>query len=281
VLIGPPGSEEGLGIHGLRTVFTINKSSQKKKKGSNTCKLDIYNLSSASRSRIRSTEDVVIVRAGYAQDQGEEIIYRGDVTNVNHNKSAPDIITTIDSQDGVNALAGVKVSMSYKDGTSLKSIMDDLVKKFPFIKNARSVVDSATVKINKGFQHAGYGSTALDKIAEDLGLEWSIQDQTIKLVPKDGHDNARILHLSPSTGMIGSPVKSLDIVKKSKKKGRLTDTPGWSVKCLLQPFAEPGSIVSIESDEIKKGSQFKIVSLQHKGDNFGGDFTTDLDVVEA
>jgi len=281
VLIGAPNNEEGLGIRGLRIVFNVKKTRQHNQKATNTCKLEIYNLAPTSRSKINSTNDVVVVRAGYTQDQGESIIFRGDITNVNHLKQMPDVVSVIESDDGVNAMQSVKLAISYKEGTSLLSILNDLVKKFPLAKNIRSVLAIPDVKINKGFQGVGFGKDMLDKITLDLGLEWSVQDQTIKLIEKDGQDSARVLHISPTSGLIGSPVKKVDVIKKSVQAGRATDRPGWVVKSLLQPTAEPGSPVSIESSDIPRGSVFIIENVEHKGDTAGGDFITELDVVEA
>jgi hypothetical protein len=283
VLIGKKGSEQTLRVTDLRVTFAVKKSSTK---DVNSARVDIFNLSPDLRSRIRKTEDVLILKAGYAQDTGPEILYRGDITLVQHVKQLPNIITRIESGDGTQALMDTRVSLTYKAGTSAKQIIRDLLKKFPIAEKSalvNKVLNSIPeAQYANGFAASGLGKDALDEVTEKLGLEWSIQDNEFKLLVKGGTDGSRAILISPTTGMIEAPERSLNIIKKSKKRGITKDIPGWTVKSLLQPKIEPGGVVSIESAEIPAGSAFRVESIEHKGDTHSmNQWTSEMDVTDV
>jgi hypothetical protein len=276
VLIGNDQIEEGwdnLGIHGLRVKFTVNKTIKE-----NTATIEIYNMSKDSRVKVSKTGQLVILRAGYRQDQGEAIIYRGNIVVVNHIRSNPDVITKIESDDGIDTLAKTKVILSYGPNTSAKSVLRDIISKSPLPKNLKSTIDSIIDKnLNNGFQSAGPIRDSLNKICALLGTQWTIQDSALKIIKQGDIDGARQVLLSSETGLLGSPMRVVDAIKKPKKDG--PDKPGWEVKALLQPYLEPGSPVAIESEEIPKGSQFRCESVTHTGDTHSQEWFSKLVVV--
>lgn len=267
VLIGEPGSEEGIGIHGLRTKFTVTKTFK-----TNTATVEIYNLSKDSRIKVSKTGQTIILRAGYKQDQGEAIIYRGKVVVVNHLRQNPDVITKIESDDGVDTIGKSKVILSYGPNTSAKSVLRDIISKSSLPKNVKSTIDSIIDKnLNNGFQSAGPIRDSLTRICNLLGTQWTIQDSALKIIKQGETDAAREVLLSSETGLLGSPTRVVDALKKSKQ-----DKPGWEVRALLQPYLEPGSPVKIKSEEIDQKTQFRVESVTHSGDTHSQEWFSQL-----
>lgn len=277
MLVGPKDSETALSVTDLHVKFSIKKTS---KKSPNNASVSIWNLTDNTRSQISTTEDIVIVKAGYETDRLPEVIYKGDVTNITTSLQPPDVVTTIESSDGVKAISDTNISLSIDSGASAKSILDRVVKAFPIARKVLPAVGVPDKKYASGFSSFGRAEEILSRITDDLGLEWSIQDNELKIIEADKSDGTRVVHLSSSTGLIGSPIKKNDILKATKKSGQKKDTPGWSVKTLLVPFLEPGGRVSIESAEIKAGSIFRVQTVEHSGDTHGNDWYTTLEVTE-
>lgn len=281
-IIETAGSQQALSITGLRVDFHVKKTATK---DVNTARVDIFNMSPDQRAVFRSiAKNVLTLKAGYANATGPEILFRGDITLASTVKTPPNVITRLECGDGTDALLETRVSLTYKEGVSAKQILRDLLKKIPLAEKA-GIVDKVIDAIpdtqySNGFAASGTAKKALDVLTDKLGLEWSIQDNEVKVVEDGKTDGTQAILISKTTGMVGAPERSLNIVKASKKRGIVEDRPGWTVKSLLLPFAEPGGVVQIEADEIPAGSVFRIESVEHQGDIYGNDWTTELDVTD-
>lgn len=278
VKVGKPGSETGIGIDGLRVVFDVKKSI----KGGNTANVDIYNLSESSRNKIREIDDVIIVEAGYrdeVSDTGatvDKTVFIGYVARITIERTGPDIITRIEANDGSKTLRQKKLSLSYKSGTSANDIFKDVAKKMGVPQKISNVLleklNSKAKQYKNGYAFVGQVDEVLDKISKQLYLDWLILNNQLKVVEKDGTDDTPIVYLSSESGLIDSPVRRDDLedaLDKSNKK------VGWDVRSLLRPSIEPAGRISIKSKYITSvKSVFKVETVRHVGDNFGGDFMT-------
>lgn len=273
VLVGPEGSEEGILFEGIRVVFKITKT---KKKDSNTCSVDLYNLSEATRNRIKTLEDLLIIKAGYLDAGGLTDLFTGNIVNINHIRSGPDIITRLEAGDGEKALREI-FTKSYKEGTSVKQILNDVVAALGIDKKFidSSIEDSQFVN---GFSFSGPIKNIMDKLAGKLGFEWSIQNNEIQILKDGGTNQDTAIVISSDSGLIGSPERVEDLTKGRKKTS--TKLPGWRIKSLLLPKINVGGTVGVESREIEKGSFFKVLNIDHSGDTHGENWETTLEVME-
>lgn len=274
VLIGPEGSEQGIEFSGIRVVFKINKT---KKKDSNTCNVELYNLSAATRNFIKDLNNIMILNAGYVESTGLEHLFTGNLININHVKQGPDWISKLEVNDGSKAINDTRINLSYKEGASSKQILSDVIDSIPLAKrfvDLDRIEDSQEVN---GFSFAGQSKTVLDKLAEKLNFEWSVQDNQIQIIKSGETNNDAVIVISPDSGLIGSPERLEDL---SEEKASTTKLPGWRVNSLLLPKVSIGGTVSVESREIKKNSFFKIHSIEHSGDTHGQNWNTVLEVTE-
>jgi hypothetical protein len=116
-----------------------------------------------------------------------------------------------------------------------------------------------------GYVAHGRASTELERLLSARGLEWSIQDGRLQVLPKRG-TTAQVVSLSPDTGLVGSPEYGTP-----DKKGAASVL---KVKALLQPQIKPGGKIRIDSANIH-GVFFRVEEVEHRGDTAGGDWYSD------
>jgi hypothetical protein len=215
----------------------------------------------------------------------------------------PDVITVMEASDGKVAMNQLRIGTLSADGTSgipaftygkqtsAKKVLNDLLRLTSLTVDFKlsSVPDRL---YENGFSFVGMGKVLLNNVCNYLGLEWSIQNNKLKLFPIGENDGISVVSLSPTCGLIGSPQRdNIDNKQFTKKEvnvtyGKTTTvlgkkirqriSGGWKIKALLQPDVEPGNVIVVESDEIPTGSQFRVVEIEHAGDTYGQEWTSTI-----
>jgi hypothetical protein len=275
VKIGPEGSE-GIQLSGLRIAFEVSKSLIAEE---NRAKIIISNLSNDSKSFIK-VDNVIVLSAGYLEDTGEEIVFAGYIKSFYDTVESPNIHTILECKDGSKKMESLKLSLSYSGSITIRQILEDLSKKVNSpIKIDFSRILMSNISTINGLSYIGELRHLLDYVCESAGLEWSFQNNSLKIQNKKETDFIQAVHLSPNTGLISSPERMQDITG-SKSKNDI-DVPGWKIKALLQPKIEPGNPISIESRDIKNGSIFKVHEVEHSGDTHGEEWHTTIKVEDV
>lgn len=256
-------------------LFTCKKTSSS---DPNTCKAVIYNINNTTRSNINEPNSSLIVNAGYEQGEGLELVFIGNIVSVSTARQGSDNITTIDARDGDEPLTLTRDSFSFREGVSVKQLIKSVINKFKIaVKSNVDLVEFTDKQYTNGFAFLGQLRTLLDTLTDEVGLSWSIQNNELKIYNDKIGDLLPAIVLNKDTGLIGIPER----IKITKgKQTEKVEIDGWKLTSLLQPSAEPGSIVVVSSVEIGNEKQFKIETVEHAGDNFEGDFQTRLEVVE-
>jgi hypothetical protein len=300
VQIGQTG-QQGLQIRNLRTTFKITKTLRSD--SFNTATVIIYNLNKESRGFIDSLDidneknksNLITVQAGY--DTLEKLIFIGNITLVTIETKRPDVITTIEAMDGKLAMNQLRIgtgnipAFTYGKKTSAKRILKDIIK----ISGVDSHYNDSIVPdrlYENGFAFVGMGKVLLDNVCNYLGLIWSIQNNTLKLIASGSSDGITVVSLSSSSGLIDSPDKINTDSKEFTKKERNTISGkettvlgkkvlkkiggGWKIRALLQPSIEPGNVIMVASDEIPDGSKFRVIEIEHSGDTYGQDWMSTI-----
>lgn len=271
------GAVTALRIEGLKIVFDVQKDA---KTSANMARIQIYNLAKETRhERFKEMKDQIILRAGYADESLDEIFY-GDLITVAHPKTGPDIITTIEANDGQAALRGGFSSRSYKENVSVKQVITDVAKDLGIpLKSLdwnKLVTDQ---RFLQGFAVHGRASDALDKVTARAGLEWSIQGNQLQILQKGGVipiDPSQIPIVSPGHGLIGSPSRLQRLQGDSPDK----KPPGWEIKSNLIGRLEPGGQIGLMSEDVPKPTAFRIQSVHHQGDTHGEDWSTTTEALD-
>jgi len=275
-----------LQVQNLRVSFHVKKTSTS---DFNTATIDIYNLNEETRERINAIDlgNLVIVKAGYIGEQ-QEVLFVGNTVLTTINIERPNVLTKIEAQDGKIAMNQLKLSISYQAGTFAVKILKDILSRTALdVKHIdwSKIVDK---QYKNGFCFQGDAKVLLTNVCNYLDTEWSIQNNQMKIIPVGKADTAKIIYLTPETGLIGSPEKLRDdsialygtqqrkkevlkVVGATGKKYRKSIGGGYKIKCLLQPFIEPGSVVQVKSGAIND-VQFRVVEVEHVGDTHGNDW---------
>ena len=263
-LIINPG---GINRHDIKIEFSVSKSISS---SANSAEISIYNLTESHRNGIGKEFDAITLEAGYMppdDDGNVGVIFTGAVRDVEHRRDGADIITTISCGDGDKALRRATISKSYPRGTPVKTVVEDIYKELEKEGVKRGEWKFPDDVENKTFKrpYAACGSCAreMDTIGRGNGFYWSIQNETMEIIPGDGFVGGVVL-LTPQTGLIGTPA--------------ITDN-GVRATALLNPAIRPNRRVRIISETLDMNASdsiYRVSEVTYRGDNMTGDFSVDM-----
>jgi len=297
LIVGQSG-KDGILIKDLRFSFSIEKTLSETL---NTSTIKIYNLAPSSRKLVETPNNAVILKAGYVQDKGALTIFIGIVRRSLTVREGQDWVTELELDDGLIAYRDSKFSTSFSPGTSGIDVLNAVAAKFG-LPIGTLPTGISTKQYPQGFSFVGRVRDAMNKVCNYLGLEWSIQNQTIQILKKGGSRERTAIVLSPTTGMIGSPqleaktmsdklaakqgltTNSNGVVTKKSDKLTVSNNPpkdrlevqGYKVETLMQPTMLPGDVVKVEAEGVD--NWFKIEKVTHQGDTHSKDWTTEISV---
>lgn len=245
-------------IEGLRIAFSVEKKAARE---SSKATLTINGLSKQTQALFDAADLPVIIEAGYLEQFGA--VFVGKAYRTTHNRTPPDVSTTLECADGGAEVRTAKGAWTYGKGAQTARIIRDVVAGLglPLSSGSRITPNPATVP--NGWAFAGLAANALDAITKATDLSWSIQDGQVQIL--DGAisgDGEEAVVLSQTTGMIGAPQEGeVDSVTKQRR---------FTVRCLIQPRIRPERLVKIESTKAPKLSGlYRVVGLKVAGDNMG------------
>jgi hypothetical protein len=255
VTMGPKG-EQGVKIEGLRVSFDIVKTNNK---SANNAKIIIYNLNESNKSILKTKENISLtLEVGYGSNV--DLLFTGDVVRSSTQRNGSNFPTTIEVEDGDQALTTATIDKSYVGGTNLKTVVNDSLQS---MKDAGQVIIGSINSIKddiaqNGFTASGLASKVIDEITKKQGLEFSIQDNETQILGESEDTGEEAIVLTPSTGLIGSP--RIGLIGKEAAK-----VDGIEFKALIQTTRfKPGRVVQIKSREVD--GFFKILKSKFSGD---------------
>ena len=271
----------------LHIGFSIEKDSTKE---SNKAKLEIYNLSDATRKKIELADTEVEIYAGYERAGGAILAFKGTVTYGFTRDAGTDCITTLDLADGTTAMRDSYCSLSYAPGTSAKTIIQRCANEMGIpVVYGDDVGELESYK--NGFSYYGQADGALTEICNALGLSWSIQNNILNIILAGGTSTNRGLVFSPQSGLVGVPERITQAEyksnksnpKKTQKEKAKKEEPrkkaGWKIQTLLVPSVNPGDMVKVESKWIT--GWFRVEKVSHRGDYNGTNWGSAMELIEV
>lgn len=240
----------------LRVRFDIDKNSE----GIGQGKIDVFNLSSASRQNIKKGYFVQL-QAGYASIN--KILFTGAICKVHSNRDGSDPSTTVTSLevgDGESGIVLARWDQSYPAGVTLVQILQDVAKAMSVPTTYNPIGVSAGVSLgipnviyNKGFVAHGSCADTLTKLLKPQGVTWNIQNGNLNIIPTKGSNGQSAIVVSAGTGLIGIPSNNNNIL---------------SFKSLLNPNIAPGGLVQIISTDNPSVNGIWLVQKAHfQGDS--------------
>jgi len=284
LLVGPKYSgrdddPNGLLIDELRVAFKIEKSLDAIP---NTAVFDVYNLSKKSRSLLEESTmkkervPAVIFNAGYGTNIKN--LFTGDASFVVSKKAGADIQTTIECGDGEAAFASARLDKSFSPGATAGAILKDLKTALGIDTGQVKGFNSSDQFLN-GLSLTGPVRNHLDLITKRQGLEWSIQNNQLQILPTKEALNEDVIVLNSATGLVGTPLRT-KMVNQSlllNKDGKQS-TSGVLCTALLNGEIKPGRRVKIESDFFD-GEIFKVYKCVYLGDSHSNSWFVEIEGV--
>lgn len=260
----------------LQIEYKVIKDSSEK---ANKAYVTVYNLSDEILGYLKSNQDksiAAILTAGYDGENTQ--LFAGTIEFIEDIWDRHTRKTKFIFGDGKENIANAQTARSYRAGTPVSKVVQDLVSdmKLPIGR-------VANVEGSLGSSKAFVGNCAntLSKLCKEYGANFSVQDGASYVTVTGKRFESYVYEISEETGMIGSPTpKQPKPVKKNKKKQdpNKEDT-GLTVKTQLLGGVLPQSTIYLKSRDYT--GFYKVLRLEHNGSYEGGEWTTSMDLVET
>jgi len=255
------GSDELVSKPTLRVTFSVEKSLNR---DPNKAEVVIYNLNEEHRKSLQKKNVPCIIEAGYVGSL--EKIFSGDLAYASNNRDGVSWVSKLQSKDGGDKYSSARMSKSFGPGTQFKQVLKQAAESLGVgpgnTRDAISgVLRGGLTQFTKGVTLTGKVSDVLDKLVPTAGLEWSIQDGQLQILPLKGVTQQTVIVLSPDSGMVGSP----ELGEKGIVK----------IKSLLMGGLTPGRKLKIEASLVT--GFFRIEKVKHFGDTWGSDWYSEVE----
>lgn len=285
LLVGKPNQKGVEIVQPIRITFDVRKDTEEEP---NDHTIRVYNLAAATRRALEEPGLRCVLYAGYAEEGGPLLMASGSVVFAYTKFEQPDVVTELIVKDGYTEVRDTAISIGLGPGAQASAIIRDIARQMglPLVM----ADDVADRRWQQGFSFYGAARTALHKVTQGTGLEWSIQNQQLQVVQRRGTTRRQAVVLAADTGLLGFPERTMEAAReKAKVKDQTTgdnvnlvsaqqQRDGWRVQSLLLPTLNPGDLVKLESKSVE--AFLRVEGLQHSGDSAGGNWQTELQLVD-
>lgn len=250
----------------MRVQFRVHRSLTKHP---NTCDITITNLAATSRVDLETKPLLVVLNAGY--DNNLKLLYTGDLRFGMTKQEGASWETLLQLGDGDCMHRWSRVNKSYKDGTSVRTVLRDAARSMGLVlpKNLDSD-KSLDRSFPTGTTSHGPTRDELTRLLSPFGYHWSIQNGVLHVLRDDEPGSSTPFAIDEAHGMIGTP--------EFGSPPRSGKPPHMTIKNLLYPELTPGSLVYLTS-KVKTG-MFRLELVKHTGDTHGSGDTSWTTTVE-
>lgn len=165
----------------------------------NNAIIRIWNLKKETRQRFKKTGLYIKVFAGY-ENGSHELLFSGSLEGTITKRSGADIITTLNCMTGESNLVRSTFSKTYEQGVPVSQIVTEMAGTIPGI-----VVDPTKINVSGtigtgGFSYMGSTKFGLQKLADQFGFSWNINNGTFVAIDDMKSRQTRIL-LNVNSGL--------------------------------------------------------------------------------
>jgi len=261
-----------LKISDLNMSFEIERSNNVE---SNSANFTIYNAKKETRQQIEYAENNIIFKAGHVDEGNLGIIFTGIIIESSSRKENTEWITDIQATDfssNTKNLLKETISLSYTKNIPLSVVINDIR---GFLNIPLSGIENVTTTLGHNFVYVGDIRGVIKKLEDilsvvNLGLYFDNSEMVIYIL---GQQDSKfgVIKITPKNGLLGEVEEIKDNNKEDNKKR-------YSIPSLLNPKIKPNILIQLESSKVK--GLFITEKVKFTGDNFGGDFVCNMEVVE-
>jgi len=224
---------------GTPEALRVNASIQKTLMGMpDPSKIDIYNLSEATRNAMRNSLTEITLEAGWRNSELHKV-FKGSVLSVQSQRSGPDIVTSVTALPGLGAIAQAAVTKTYAAGMPVRDVVRDIGEQITGIEvKAQMLKDIPGVIGKGGWSFAGSAKDALTELANEYGFSWSVDDNLLMAVG----DTAKFDGMIELDGESGALINVAPMLQ-----GPMQLQTGVSINAIYAPGVIPGTTVRVKS----------------------------------
>lgn len=272
LIIGQPNSSKGLQINGseddndgLQLTFNIKKHIDNKEQ-SNTCTINLYNLSEDSIKYIEQDSLAVILKVGY--NGNNKVLFQGITSEIETDDRGnnQDRKTSIKCVPSDSLTYQPVLSKTFPENTTPRQVINFLVGQSTGINRASFNSENIDKPFPFGYPVEGTVKSILSELARDFQFQYRIDGKRLYVNDPNKFQSSnsveRAFVISPTTGLIGVPVFASADGKKIK--GDDQKKSGVKFTALINPLITPGTAVSLKDSQIEGIS--RVNSTEFNGD---------------
>ena len=246
-------------IEELRITFDLRIDDQS---SSSPSTVKIWNLAKASASHIAEAGRIVRVKAGYGDIRNAEPIFDGEIRRILHERTGVDRVTTIVLGRSDSVTSGTLVYISFEGPVGLRELVRRIVDAMGLrIESVQAVPDE---EIEEWFFYNGPAKSALKNLLDPYKVTAYAAGGVMHFTHRDNKPERGTFFLSHATGLIGTP--------------SVTEDEGLRAKMALNGSIELSQLVEVSSEAVD--GWFSVKTLVHRGDNWGGEFVTEIEGIK-
>lgn len=262
--LADPPPATGITIRNLRVQFKVDKTITKEP---NTADISVTNLSQTTRALLQSRGTKVVLSAGYEGSLGQ--LFSGDSRSIDHVRKGADWVTRIQCGSGERQYRFATVSQSFAPGTPKSAAVMAAISAMQLDPgNATAQLAGIAAQYVSGYAMHGKASAELDSLLSGLGLEWSIQDGQVQVLPPGQPTAEDAVLVNAQSGLLDSPEHGAPEV--------VGGPPVLKLKSLINPLIRPGRTILVQSQQVNS-QKFLPVKVNHSGDTKGGEWYTQVE----
>jgi len=218
---------------GLRVVFNANKTVTG---DPNKIDIAIWGLSQKTMQSIRGNLTKIQLLAGYSSSADSAgIVASGSILSAIPERQGADVVLKITALDGYGGMVRGAYTRAFSGGTPIASVVRDIASSMPGVTVGDIQVDGNLFQ--KGQQFSGSSTEQLNKLGDQYGFSWSVQDGVIQAV-MDQKDTGREFFFTSERNLI-SAVPLLN--------GPTAENVGVEIVAKFDARMKPGDRMTIDS----------------------------------
>lgn len=246
LIIGPLADWQGGGSTGEAIRIIADGTSQNLRVAFNASKtiagspnkidIAVWGLSQRTIQSIRGNLSRVQINAGYLSSSSSAgLVASGAILAVIPERQGPDIVLKMTALDGYGGMVRGAYSRAFAGQTPVSSVVSDVASALPGVTVGLIDVDGNLFQ--KGQQLSGSTTDQLNKLADQYGFSWSVQDGIFQAV-SDKRDTGREFLFTSENNLI-SAVPLLN--------GPTADNVGVEITAKFDARMKPGDRMTIQS----------------------------------
>lgn len=166
----------------------------------NKAEISITGLSRETRRAIRANLTRVRVIAGYASSASSAgLVCSGALTAAFTSRQGADVVTKLIALDGMGGMTRGAYAKAFAGGTPVAQLVRELAASMPGVGVGQIAVTGNLSP--KGVQLSGSSTSQLNKLADQFGFSWSVQNGVLQAV-MDGKDTGEGFSFSSDTNLV-------------------------------------------------------------------------------